>query len=231
MTLDKGQDPQDSHLEDKAPGEGEGTSPGGEPETFTKAQLDEAVGKAIQKARIDTGREAKAKHDEALNKALKDKDDEISELTRRIDEIDDEKYRDDPDGKRAREKEKALRDKEKAIAAREKMVEAEKEANADKLKRLNELETENVIIRAAVANHLDINTLTAKCKKLGLATEEQIQEMAETLASTRPPQTPTLDADSNRSSGGDGQVTPEWAEKASMDEYIARRKKQDPNIL
>jgi len=202
MTMDKGQNPQDTQSQTKAPSEGKGTSPGGVPETLTKAQHEEMLEKAIQKARIETGREAKARYEETLSNALKDKDSEIAELTRRVDEIDDEKYRDDPDGKRAREKEKALRDKEKALSQRERLMEAERETNADKLKRLSELEAENHIIRTAVANHLDINTLTEKCKRFGLTTEEQIQEMAETLASAKPVGNLPLNADSNTSAGG-----------------------------
>jgi len=202
MTLDKGQDPQDSHLEGKAPGEGDGTSPAQEPETFTKAQFDAAV----QKARIDTGREAKARADEALNKSLKEKDDAIGDLQRRIDEIDNEKYRDDPDGLSHLQEKRKLNQEKSELKKQRQEIEDEKAANADKLKRADELEVEITVWKAAQAHTIDADALKAKCQKFNLTTEDQIEEMAQTLAgtgsSTDPDAKKTLKADSNRSSGG-----------------------------
>ena len=45
------------------------------------------------------------------------------------------------------------------------------------------------------------------------------------------PSAPGFTPDSAISSGGVGEITPEWADKASMEEYAARRRKQDPTIL
>jgi myosin heavy subunit len=223
MTTERGQDPQDSHPEGKAP-VGEAGTPPAEPETFTKAQLDEAVSKAVQKARIDTGRESKAKHDDALSKALKGKDDQITELTRRIDEIDNEKYRDDPEGLKTMQEKRNLRQERAQLESDRQALETEKEAHAERLQKADEQEVEMRIITSAVNHHLDIETLKEKCKRLGLTTEEAIEEIAETIGTAKPPETPPggnppLHVDSGKGLGGSTTLTAEQIDKMSPEEY------------
>lgn len=71
-----------------------------------------------------------------------------------------------------------------------------------------------------------------KLKGLSLeALETVVDIIGKGAASTATPSGPEFTPDSAISSGGVGEITPEWAERASMEEYAARRKKQDPTLL
>jgi chromosome segregation ATPase len=231
MTTERGQNPQDSHPEGKAPAGGEGAPPGGEPETLTKAQHDEAIAKAVQKARIDAGREAKTKTDAAIAKAIEAKDKEISELNRRLDEIENEKVKDDPGGLKALQDKRALQKEREDLKKERSALEREREEHAEEINLAKTTQSEILMWRAAQAHGVDAMTLKEKCTKFNLTSEEQINDMAETLASAKPAAGDTLHVDSSKGSGGEDKLTVEWADKASQEDYVARRRKQDPTIL
>ncbi|OGN90384.1 MAG: hypothetical protein A2158_05685 [Chloroflexi bacterium RBG_13_46_14] len=225
MTMDKGRNAQDSHSKSKAPGDGDGTSPEGTTETFTKAQLEEAVKKAEQKARIDAGRDAKSL--EQREKAVKEAEERYSAYQRQQEESENEKYRSDPDGLKAIQEKRQRKQERDELTRQKAEVEADKAANAEKLAKADELELELAVWKAAQAKGVDADKLKTKVTKFGLKTEEQILDLAETMAVAKKED---LRADSNKGIGGSGELTVEKADKMSMEEYAAARKKEDPSL-
>lgn len=157
------------------------------PETLTREQ----VQKLISDERAKAGRELKAARAEAesyktsqakLDSELTETRNRMSEIQRRIDEADEEDAKGSPDALKLYQKQKALREKEAAILAKEREVDRKANENAAELTAAKEAKTEMAIVSAAVEHHVDIGKLKEKVQKLGLTTNEQISEMAETLA-------------------------------------------------
>jgi len=171
----------------KAPASEDGNTP--EPEVFTKAQVDEA----IQKDRIQRGRDVKALTDrevglDAREEAIKAQQAEIDEIKRQRDEAELAEARGDPTKMRAyqtrksREQEdvelKAQRDalkKDRAILDRDK---AEHEAEV-KVARETQLEIE--IWKIAEAEGVDPVELKDMMKDFNLTTVEQAKTAAKRL--------------------------------------------------
>ena len=168
---------QDTHPEGQAPEASGGNTP---PETYTQAQLEEAVDKAVQKARIKAGRDAKAL--EVKDAAIKAREDAIKEREARLEESETEKYRDNPDGLKALQEKRRQKSERDEIARQKAEVEAEKTANAEKLTRADELELELNVYKAAQAQGVDAEELKTKCDKFKLKDEDAILELAETIA-------------------------------------------------
>jgi len=109
---------------------------------------------------------------------------QLAELQKRIDEIEEAKVEGDPDSLKLYRRQKELRDLESQLKEQQRQLELEREANAEKLRKADELEAENMIISKALEHHVDIGELKAKAQKFNLTTEEQIAELAVTLASS-----------------------------------------------
>lgn len=191
------QNPDTSHEGDSSGGEGS-TSPS---ETFTKAQLDKAVSDALAKA----GRTNK---DFELREArIKEMESRISDFERRQAEAEEEKYRNDPDGLAKLRKERELRERERRLNEQESLTKAEKEE-------LAQLRQERAVSKIAKEKGVDADQLLTKSADLGLTDAERISKLADTLAAlpkdtTPPPETPKtppLKVDSNRGSGGNGNL-------------------------
>jgi predicted RNase H-like nuclease (RuvC/YqgF family) len=181
-----------------SPGEGSPSTP---PEkTYTESEVNK------RHAKLDKTVASLTRERDTLKQSLESVNTQLDELQRRIDESETEKYRDDPDGLKSLQAKRELRKQQDELKKQRQEIENEKTANADKLKRADELEVEITVWKVAQAHGIDANTLKGKCQKFNLTTEEQIEEMAQTLAgagsSDDSNARQTLEADSNRSSGG-----------------------------
>jgi multidrug efflux pump subunit AcrA (membrane-fusion protein) len=197
---------QDSQLNAKAPG-AEGNAP--QEATFTKAQLEEA----IQKDRIARGRDEKAFSDRESK--LKEREDYYARLQREQEEKEDESARKngtiaDLQAKRKADEERRKINEDRAT------LDAEKAAHAEKIKKAEEHEHENMILRAATTSGIDPATLKSDCAEFGFTTEAQITRYAEKLKGTAAK--PPLHVDSNKGSGGNtkiGDLPPKERTKAA----------------
>ena len=109
---------------------------------------------------------------------------QLADIQRRRDEQEEEEARADPDSFKIYQRQKQLRESEARLKEQQRQIEADRLLNADKLRRADELETDNILISSALEHHIDIGILQEKVKKFNLTTEEQIAEMASTLASS-----------------------------------------------
>lgn len=117
---------------------------------------------------------------------------------------------------RLREHEK----KERDLAVREARV-ASIEAEAQ--------ETKKDALLSLLADKVTVD----KLEKLKAQSMEALEAIVDIIGRTSPalpaPGAPEFKPDSGISSAGGGEITPEWAEKATPEEYAERRKKQDPS--
>lgn len=166
----------------------EGTPQETIPETLTREQIQ----KLISDERAKAGRELKAAKVEAetyktahtkLESELTETRERMSEIQKRIDEAEEEEAKGSPESLRAYQKEKAAREREARAIVKEKAADEKERSVADRLAKADAQDIEMSIISAAVEKHVDIEKLKEKCQKFNLTTEEQISDMAETLAS------------------------------------------------
>jgi len=164
----------------------EGTSQDKTKETLTRAEVE----KLISDERAKAGRELKAARAEAesyktahskLENELTQTREQMSEIQRRIDEAEEEEAKGSPDSMRLYQRQKQLRDSEAKLKDQQRQLEKERQEHIAELSAAKEAKAEMAIVSAAVEHHVDIGKLKEKVQKLGLTTEEQISEMAETL--------------------------------------------------
>jgi len=188
MDETEGKNAQDSSLNGDTSGDAGGNTSS---ETYTKAQLDEAVVKARSDALAKAGRDAKAL--EAREVSIAEQEKKHQQWQREQEEAEAEKYRDDPEGM------KSLQEKRRQKQERE-ALDADKAAHAEKLTRADELELEVNVWKAAQSKGIDASELKDVCAELGLKTEAQINRQAEIMGKAAKPD--TLKVDSNRGIGG-----------------------------
>ncbi len=186
-------DEKDTQQNAKAP-ESDGNAP--EVETFTKAQLDEA----IQKDRIARGREEKAlKEREARVTSWEQ---EQAERKRRDEEAEEEKLRSNPDALKAMQERRKINAEAERIKAERAALEQDKTSHAERLTRAEKVEQELNVWKAAQTSGVDANALMEKCAKFKLTAEEDIKDMAETMAAAGGEKKPELHVDSSKGKGG-----------------------------
>jgi chromosome segregation ATPase len=223
------------HQKDGQPSAEDGNSPSKKaPKTYTEEEVNRRHSTLDKTIAVLTKERDQAKQDlEATNSRL-------DELQRRIDEAEEEGVRAKPEAHDIWKQRKELRDLKNQLEAEKRQLDKDTADHQDALRQIEEMKAESSISKIASSKGVDPELLKAKCKKLGLTTEDQITEMADTLASIKPQNTEEkpeeegkkpLNADSNLHSGALGKITNEQANKMSMEEYRAARKKQDPHLL
>jgi hypothetical protein len=208
---------QDTHPEGQAPGAPEGNTP---PATYTQAQLEEAVAKAVQTARIKAGRDAKTL--ETREAALEAREEDLGRREREQEALETENYGRDPEGLKLLQDKRKLKLDRDELARQKSEFEAEKTGHAERLARADEMELELNIWQAARDEGIDAEELQEECALLDLKSGEQVREIAQTLARGRSAAV-NLRVDSNKGSGGGGKLTADRADKMSMEEYAAAR--------
>ena len=174
----------------------------GEPKiTLTEAKAREE--KAVQKAKIDAGRDNKALD---LRKEALDKREEaaaLEEKQRRDERRED--VRDDAEALKTLDAQEAVRAREREVAKKEAAVEArELEAKADKDARAEETLI-NTIASVATEFELDATKFTKSCTDLKLTSREQVESLARTVTGKEPDTTmkkTPLKVDSSKGAGG-----------------------------
>ena len=165
----------------------EGTSQDTTPETLTRDQYQKLLsdekakmGRELKTAKLEA-EQYKSAHSK-LEGELTQTREQMSDIQRRIDEAEEEEAKGSPESLRLYQKARQLREKEAAVLTKERAIEKERLENAEELRTAKESRTEMSIISAAVEHHVDIGRLKEKVQTFGLTTEEQISELAETLA-------------------------------------------------
>ena len=157
------------------------------PETLTREEFQRRL--SDEKAKM--GRELKTAKTEAesykiaqskLESELNETRERMNEVQRRIDEAEEEEARGSPDSLKLYQRQKQLRADEARLKDERRQLEKERIENASELAMAREGRAEMAVISAAVEYHVDIGKLKEKCQRFNLTTEEQISEMAETLA-------------------------------------------------
>jgi len=187
----------------------EGTSKDTPPENLTRADYQKML--SDEKAKI--GRELKAAKTEAeqyksahskLEGELNQTREQMSAIQRRIDEAEEEEAKGSPESLRNYQRKKLLQEQETRLRDERRQIDKEKLEHAEELQAAREGRMESTIISAAVDAHVDIEKLKDKVKIYGLTTKEQIEDMAQTLATSG---TPTEDNGKKKIPQGDSGVT------------------------
>lgn len=181
-------------LAEKAKGEKE------EP-TVTEAEVKARVEKAVQKAKIDAGRDNKAV--EAKNEALKVREEAIAKEEKKRVEETREALRDDAEALKSFEAQEKVKAREKAVDDRDTELKArELELRSDK-EAVDGESLINAIADVVTEFELDATKFTKSCTDLKLTTREQIESLARTLTGKEPDTTKKkpLATDSNRGGG------------------------------
>ena len=161
------------------------------PETLTREEAQRLIHNAETAVGSKLGRELKAARLETeqykssqsrLESELNETRERMSEVQRRIDEAEEEEARGSPDSMKLYQRQKQLRVDEARLKDERRQLEKERTEHASELATAREGKTEMAVISAAVEHHVDIGKLKEKCQRFNLTTEEQISEMAETLA-------------------------------------------------
>ena len=169
-----------------------GTSQDTTPETLTR----EAAQKLVSDALAKQGRELKAARAEAeqykssyskLESDFSLTKQQLEDLQRREDERAEEEARGDPESFRRYREDKHRQQEKDELKAERQRLERERTEHASELSAAKEAKAEMAIISAAVEHHVDIGKLKEKCQRFNLTTEEQISDMAETLAGQAEP--------------------------------------------
>jgi uncharacterized protein YjcR len=206
-----------------------GDSSGGSKGSTSKAAFtEEQVQKAVNDALAKAGRTAKGF--EAREQAIRDAEARIEEANRQREEAEVESLKDDPEGLKALKAKQSIQKAQADLKKEKADFEKEKLANAERLSRADELELEVNVWKAANAKGVDAEVLKEKCIRYKITSEEDISDLADTLAESKKPSTAELHEDSSKGSGGGGKLTVDEAEKISMDDYAARRQKEDSSL-
>jgi hypothetical protein len=194
------QDETEGKAQDTSARDSSGAGGSTSPETFTKAQLDEATRKAASDALAKAGRDAKSLIEK--EKAIQEREARIAEAEARAQEAENEKYRDKPD-ELAKLQEKRRQKQERDEFARQKAeLEKEKAEHAEELTKAQELKLELSVYKIAGQKNVDAGDLKDLCDALKPKDEAGILLIAEKMAKSG--KGDSLRVDSNRGSGGDG---------------------------
>lgn len=173
----------------------------GEPK-ITETEAKARVEKAVQKAKIDAGRDNKALE---LRKEALDKREEAAaqeEKVRREERR--EAVRDDAEALKTLDAQETVRAREREVSKKEAAVEArELEAEADKDARAEETLI-TTIASVATEFELDATKFTKSCTDLKITSREQVESLARTLTGKEPDTKgkKPLITDSSKGSGG-----------------------------
>jgi hypothetical protein len=136
---------------------------------------------------------------------------QFADLQRRIDEADEAKYKDDPDGLDIYQRRKKLLSEQAAVKAEREALAKEKQDNAARLQKAAAAEWEAVVAEVASAVKGDANKLEAKAAEYGVTDGEKLRGLAGDLWPSG------VKADSGQTSGGGTDIN-----KLSPREQIAR---------
>ena len=213
-----------------AKGDSSGDAKGSTSETtFTKAQLDEAIRNAKSDVLAEIGR--KNKDLESREAKLTAWEKQQEENRRKAEEAEEDKLRDKPDALKILQERRKLNSEREALNAEKAALEQEKAGHTEKLTEGEKAKRELNVFRTAQAKGVDAEVLLAKCEKFKLTAAEDIAEMADTLAAAGGGEKKAeLHVDSGKGKGG-GKLTNEQANKMSTEEYIERRRKDDPSLI
>jgi len=169
-------------------GDAEGTSKDTTPENLTREQAQKMVSDAL----AEQGRKLKAAKLEAeqyktahskLEGELNQTREQMAAIQRRIDEAEEEEAKGSPESLKLYQSKKRLQEMEARLRDEKRQMEKDKLEHAEELRAAQESKVEMAIISAAIEAHVDIEKLKGKVKMYGLTTREQIDDMAQTLAS------------------------------------------------
>lgn len=200
-----------------------------EPETLTREQANKEISDKLAAAgRTAKQLEAKAQAIETEKQALQAREEKIAQKEKEAE--DKELAGAETDEEKAKIKAKFdIKAANRELANKVAAFEKEKAEHAAELEAAQETKKEILIFDIAKEAKIDPSDLKDTVTELGLTTQEQIKAAAKRLkpAGDKTP----LQPDPNTTKGGAGAFTAEQADKMSMDDYAARRKEQDPNIL
>lgn len=229
--------------QDSLPGTGqasdskEGTTPGGEPKTYT----DKDIQKIISDAKAEAGREAKAAKVEAdkakasltnTENQLNQTKQQLAVLTKRIDDAELEGARDNPELINLYQQKQDLRRKEAELEEGKTQLAKDKAEHEAEIEVARSTSREILIWGIATKRGVDPVRLKDLSAKFNLQSEEQIEEMAQTISTgkTTPSgvedKTKPLQPDSGATIGG-GELTNEQLEDMPMGQYAAYVNKRD----
>lgn len=203
MTLDgENKTGQDALPQDNAgqPSPGTESSPSStEPKTYTEEEVNK------RHAKLDKTIASLTRERDGLKQNLESTNSRLDDLQRRIDEAEAEGARDNPELLNLYQERKKLREEKAQLQSDRKKLEEERAAHEEELTIARETKREIEIWNIAKAHGVDANTLKEKCQKFNLTSDEQVEEMAQTLAGSKPAETTPrqpLKTDSNAGSGG-----------------------------
>lgn len=162
----------------KAPASGDEITP--EPEVYTKTQLEVA----LQKDRIDKGRDAKSL--EVRETAVKAREDATKAEQERRDAAELAEAQKDPDKLAAYQAGKADRDRAKGLDEREANLTRDKADHEAEITASKETQREIVIFEIATAKGVDPVRLKTLSDKFNIEGKEKLEELATEIASGKP---------------------------------------------
>ncbi len=184
----------------KASGSEAGTTPAEETQTLTKAQAEEMVTKAVQKARIDAGRDAKTL--EQREQAVKTKEEKHAQAVQARREREIEDVRDDAGALKDTRAKHKLEDTNAELAKTKSELDAEREKGKQRDEVVAKTTQEQNAREIATRLNVDEKTLSALSKHTD-GSKEAIEAMAQALpkmGEVKKPVTP----DSGKTIGGEG---------------------------
>jgi len=172
-------------IEQSSGGE-KGITSGGGPETFTKEQVEKQVSDRL----AATGRDAKSletrgKDLETREVAINAEQERIAQWQKARDNEELERARDNPELLDIVQQKRALREKEAKFSQDRTEFDRDKAQYQELIDSANATKREIVIWDIAQKNVVDAATLKEKCDKFNLQTQEQMEEMAKTMAGAK----------------------------------------------
>jgi chromosome segregation ATPase len=207
---------------------GEGGTSTGSPKTYTEAEVEAQVQKRLSDKLADVGRKSK-QHSDHLETQIRASQDTITALQKQIDEVEEGRYKDNPDAMSVYQMKRQLRDE------RAKLLEGKQELDRQRQEHQAEIDESKAYKRLRKAQEIAARYTGINPEELVNLTDgsdERMEALAKRIGKPKqepkPKTEPTAEVkpDSGVTSGG-GQLTPEIADKLSMEEYAARRKKED----
>ena len=213
----------------------EGTTSKKEAKTYTEEEKQRAVSDALATAGRDAKALANQKADlDARQEAINAKQAEIDEQERQRDAAELEAARGNPELMRVYEDKKSQKRVSASIEAQRADIKKQRETlDHDKaeheaeIKAAKETQREIVIWGVASAKNIDPVRLKNLSVKFNIESKEQVEALAEEIASGKAEPTEPLTPDSNVTSGGQGEPTKAQLEKMSMAQYAAYVAKRD----
>lgn len=178
-----------------------GTTPGGEPETFTKEQAQKQVSDALAAAGRDAkSLETRGKDLDAREVNLKAEQERITQWQKERDAEQLEAARDNPQLLDQVQQKRQLRDDRTKLNQDRAEFERDKAEHKGVIDAASATQREITIWDIAQKNGVDAANLKDKCDKFNLQSNEQMEEMAKTMSGTKPAE--PLKPDSGETTGG-----------------------------